>query len=290
MAVVPPLVVSGATFSDWIYRALVFLVVSCPCALVISIPLGFFGRIGGAAKNGILVKGSNYLEALNNVDTIVFDKTGTLRKGVFKVTKIYTLGRESEENLLEYAAFAESYSNHPIAISISILKAYGKEINKSDIENYDEISGHGIKVSVKGKRILAGNKKLMVKENIAYDEVDEIGTVVHVAIDDNYVGYIVIADEIKDDAQKAIKELKGIGVRKLVMLTGDNKLVGEAIGRQLGLDEVHAELLPDQKVEKLELLENEKKTKGKLLFVGMVSMMPLYWLVPMLAWQWGVRF
>lgn len=266
MAVVPPLVVSGATFSDWIYRALVFLVVSCPCALVISIPLGFFGGIGGAAKSGILVKGSNYLEALNNVDTIVFDKTGTLTKGVFKVTKISTQGHESEENLLEYAAFAESYSNHPIAISI--LKAYGKEINKSEIENYDEISGHGIKVSVKGKRILAGNKKLMAKENITYDEVDEIGTVVQVAIDGKYAGYIVISDEIKDDAKKATKELKAIGVRKLVMLTGDNKLVGEAIGHQLGLDEVHAELLPDQKVEKLELLEKQKKTKGKLLFVG----------------------
>ncbi|MCO5388813.1 MAG: heavy metal translocating P-type ATPase [Desulfosporosinus sp.] len=266
MAVVPPLVVSGATFSDWIYRALVFLVVSCPCALVISIPLGFFGGIGGAAKNGILIKGSNYLEALNNVDTIVFDKTGTLTKGVFKVTRISTQGHESEENLLEYAAFAESYSNHPIAISI--LKAYGREINKSEIQDYDEISGHGIKVSVRGKRILAGNKKLMAKENITYDEVDEIGTVVHVAIDGKYAGYIVISDEIKDDAQKAIKELKGIGVRKLVMLTGDNKLVGEAIGHKLGLDEVHAELLPDQKVEKLELLEKQKKTKGKLLFVG----------------------
>ncbi len=266
MAVVPPLVVSGATFSDWIYRALVFLVVSCPCALVISIPLGFFGGIGGAAKNGILIKGSNYLEALNNVDTIVFDKTGTLTKGVFKVTKISTQGHESEENLLEYAAFAESYSNHPIAISI--LKAYGREINKSEIQDYDEISGHGIKVSIRGKRILAGNKKLMAKENITYDEVDEIGTVVHVAIDGKYAGYIVISDEIKDDALKAIKELKGIGVRKLVMLTGDNKLVGEAIGHKLGLDEVHAELLPDQKVEKLELLEKQKKTKGKLLFVG----------------------
>ncbi|MBC2723489.1 MAG: cadmium-translocating P-type ATPase, partial [Desulfosporosinus sp.] len=266
MAVVPPLVVSGATFSDWIYRALVFLVVSCPCALVISIPLGFFGGIGGAAKNGILIKGSNYLEALNNVDTIVFDKTGTLTKGVFKVTKISTQGHESEENLLEYAAFAESYSNHPIAISI--LKAYGREINKSEIQDYDEISGHGIKVSIRGKRILAGNKKLMAKENITYDEVDEIGTVVHVAIDRKYAGYIVISDEIKDDALKAIKELKGIGVRKLVMLTGDNKLVGEAIGHKLGLDEVHAELLPDQKVEKLELLEKQKKTKGKLLFVG----------------------
>lgn len=266
MAVIPPLVVSGATFSDWINRALVFLVVSCPCALVISIPLGFFGGIGRASKSGILVKGSNFLEALNDVDTIVFDKTGTLTKGVFKVTKIVTLDHESKKNLLEYVAFAESYSNHPIAISI--LKAYGKEINKSEIENYDEISGHGIKVSVKDKRILAGNIKLMAKENITYDVFDETGTVVHVAIEGKYAGYIVISDEIKDDAQKAVRELKGIGVKKLVMLTGDSKLVGEAIGRQLGLDEVYAELLPDQKVEKLEMLEKQKETKGKLLFVG----------------------
>lgn len=266
LAVIPPLIISGATFSDWIYRALVFLVVSCPCALVISIPLGFFGGIGRASKSGILVKGSNFLEALNNVDTIVFDKTGTLTKGVFKVTKIVALDQESEEILLEYTAYAESYSSHPIAISI--LKAYGKEINKSEIENYNEISGHGIKVSVKGKGILAGNKKLMAKENITYDVADAAGTVVHVAIDSKYAGYIVISDEIKDDAQKAITELKEIGVKKLVMLTGDNKLVGEKIARQLGLDEVYAELLPDQKVEKLEMLEKQKTTKGKLLFVG----------------------
>jgi len=266
MAVIPPLVVSGATLSDWIYRALVFLVVSCPCALVISIPLGFFGGIGRASKSGILVKGSNFLEALNNVDTIVFDKTGTLTKGVFKVTKIVTLDYEAEENLLEYAAFAESYSNHPIASSI--LKAYGKEINKSEIECYDEISGHGISVSVKGKRILAGNQKLMTQESITYDVVDEAGTVVHVAIDGKYAGYIMISDELKDDAQKAVRELKEIGVKKLVMLTGDSKLVGEKIAGQLGLDEVYAELLPNQKVEKLEMLERKKRTKGKLLFVG----------------------
>jgi len=266
MAVIPPLVVSSATFSDWIYRALVFLVVSCPCALVISIPLGFFGGIGRASKSGILVKGSNFLEALNNVDTIVFDKTGTLTRGVFKVTKIVALDQESEESLLEYTAYAESYSSHPIAISI--LKAYGKEINKNEIENYDEISGHGIKVSVKGKRILAGNKKLMAKEKITYDVADATGTVVHVAIEGKYAGYIVISDEIKDDAQKAMIELKEIGVKKLVMLTGDSKLVGEKIASQLGLDEVYAELLPDQKVEKLEMLEKQKTTKGKLLFVG----------------------
>jgi len=266
LAVIPPLIISGSNFSDWINRALVFLVVSCPCALVISIPLGFFGGIGGASKNGILIKGSNYLEALNNVDTVVFDKTGTLTKGVFKVTKINSVSDETEESLLKNVAFAESYSNHPIAISI--LKAYGKEIEKSEIEGYDEISGHGIKVTVRGKEILAGNTKLMNKENIAFNEVEELGTVVHIAIDGKYAGYIVISDEIKEDAQKAIRGLKEIGVKKLVMLTGDSKLVAEKIAEQLELDEVYAELLPHQKVEKLEMLEKQKQTKGKLLFVG----------------------
>lgn len=266
LALIPPLIVPGATFPDWINRALVFLVVSCPCALVISIPLSFFGGIGGASRNGILVKGSNYLEALNNVDTVVFDKTGTLTKGVFNVTKIRSIEDEAEISLLEYAAFAESYSSHPIAISI--LKAYGKEIDKSEIESYDEISGHGIKVRVRGKEILAGNTKLMNRENILFGEADEPGTVVHMAVDRKYAGYIVISDEVKDDSPKAIQDLKAIGVKKLVMLTGDSKAVGDKIGSLLGLDEVHAELLPDQKVERLEMLEMQKKTKGKLLFVG----------------------
>lgn len=266
LAVIPPLVVPGAAFSDWINRALVFLVVSCPCALVISIPLGFFGGIGGASKNGILIKGSNYLEALNNVDTVVFDKTGTLTKGVFKVTKVSDSGSTAGVNLLEYAAYAESYSNHPIALSI--LKAYGQEIDKSEISDYDEISGHGIKVNVKGKLVHAGNTRLMARENIPCEAVDEIGTVVHLAIDGIYAGYIVISDEVKGDSKNAIKELKSIGVRKLVMLTGDNKKVGERIGRDLDLDEVHAELLPDQKVEKLEILDKQKAPKGKLIFVG----------------------
>lgn len=192
LAIIPPLVVPGATFFDWINRALVFLVVSCPCALVISIPLGFFGGIAGASKNVKLVKGSNYLEALNNVDTVVFDKTGTITKGVFNVIKIKSLNSETNENLLEYAAFAESYSNHPIALSI--MKAYGKEIDKSEIEDYDEISGYGIKIRVRGKEILAGNTKLMNKENIPYGESDEVGTVVHMAIDSKYAGYLVTPD------------------------------------------------------------------------------------------------
>ncbi len=266
LAVIPPLVIPGATFSDWIYRALVFLVISCPCALVISIPLGFFGGIGGASKNGILVKGSNYLEALNSVDTVVFDKTGTLTKGVFKVTKVMDYDATPDITLLEAAAYAESYSNHPIALSI--LKEYGKEVNKNEIENYEEISGHGIKVKARDHVILAGNSKLMKKEDIDYDEVNTTGTVVHVAIDGKYAGLIIISDEVKEDAPKAMKALKAIGIKKLVMLTGDSKSVGTAVGQYLGLDEVHSELLPHQKVEKLEELDKKKAPKGKLVFVG----------------------
>jgi Cd2+/Zn2+-exporting ATPase len=266
MAVVPPLMIEGATFSEWIYRALIFLVISCPCALVVSIPLGFFGGIGGASKNGILIKGGNYLEALNDVDTVVFDKTGTLTKGVFKVTEIHGHNNVTKEELLEYAAYAESYSNHPIATSI--LKAFGKEINKEEIEGYDEISGHGIKVKVKDKEILAGNTKLMDKEKIEYIPVEAVGTVVYTAVNGIYAGAIIISDEIKADSQSAIKELKAIGVKKIVMLTGDNKQVGIKVANLLGLDEVHAELLPDQKVEMVERLDREKTSKGKLIFVG----------------------
>ena len=268
IAVIPPLTIPGATFSDWIYRALVFLVVSCPCALVISIPLGFFGGIGGASKNGILMKGSNYLEALNNVDTVVFDKTGTLTKGVFKVTKIFTVADTDVDNkeLLEMAAYAESYSTHPIALSI--IKEYGNIIDTQLLAEYDEISGHGIKVKLRGEEILAGNARLMNKEAITFPEPDEIGTIVHIAKGGKYAGYIVIADEIKDDAQSAIARLRKIGVNKLIMLTGDSKAVGDKIGKLLGLDEVYSELLPDQKVDKLEMLEKQKTTKGKLLFVG----------------------
>lgn len=266
LAVLPPLFISGATFSEWIYRALAFLVVSCPCALVVSIPLGFFGGIGGASKNGILVKGGNYLEALNNVEVVVFDKTGTLTKGVFKVTEIQPQGNVSRDELITYAAFAESFSNHPIATSI--VKAYSKEIDNQSIENYEEISGHGVKATVLGKEVLAGNYKLMNKENISYAQVETIGTVVHVAVNKEYAGYIVISDEVKEDSAKAIKALKEIGVRKTVMLTGDNKVVGTKVAKQLGLDEVYSELLPDQKVEKVEALDKEKSSKGKLIFVG----------------------
>ena len=266
LAIVPPLIIPGATFSQWIYRALVFLVISCPCALVVSIPLSFFGGIGGASRSGILIKGSNYLEALNSVETVIFDKTGTLTKGVFNVTEINSENNYTKEELLEYAAYAESYSNHPIAASI--LKAYKKDVDKSKIESYDEISGHGIKVRVEGKEILAGNIKLMNKENINYSRIEAAGTVVHISSNNEYAGYIVISDEVKDDSASAIKALKALGVKKTVMLTGDVKSVGEKVGRQLGLDEVYAELLPTEKVEKLELIDSQKSPKGKLVFVG----------------------
>jgi Zn2+/Cd2+-exporting ATPase len=266
LAVVPPLVIEGATFSEWIYRALVFLVVSCPCALVVSIPLGFFGGIGGASRNGILIKGGNYLEALNNIDTVVFDKTGTLTKGVFKVTQIVPQGNNSSNELLEYAVFGEIYSNHPIALSI--LKEYGKEVDKNEIESYDEISGHGTKVISKGKEILVGNEKLMKREKIDYTALDVTGTIVHVSVGKTYAGYIVISDEVKEDSQRAITALKEVGVKKTVMLTGDTKAVGEKIAKQLGLDEVYTELLPDQKVEKLEMIEKQKTYRGKMVFVG----------------------
>ncbi|MED1408649.1 MULTISPECIES: heavy metal translocating P-type ATPase [Bacillus] len=266
MAFIPPLILEGATFSDWIYRALVFLVISCPCALVVSIPLGFFGGIGGASKSGILVKGSNYLEALNDVKYIVFDKTGTLTKGVFKVTKMEPSEGTTSEELLEYAAFAEVYSNHPIAQSIRT--AYGKSIDENSIEDYSEISGHGTVVKVKGKEIFAGNAKLMRKENITFKQPDTVGTLVHVAVNGKYAGYIVISDEVKEDSKQAIQKLKELGIKKTVMLTGDAKPVGEAVGKELGLDEVHAELLPQQKVEEIEKIAAAKHGKEKVAFVG----------------------
>lgn len=266
LAVIPPLVIDGATFADWLYRALIFLVVSCPCALVVSIPLGFFGGIGGASKNGILIKGSNYLEALYYVDTVVFDKTGTLTKGVFKVTELNASNGFEKDELLEYAAYAESYSTHPIALSI--IKAYGKEIDNGDIQEYDEISGYGIKTKIKTREVLVGNSRLMEKENIAFVNSDALGSIVHIAIDKKYAGYIVISDELKQDSAKAIEGLHNLGIKKIVMLTGDIKAVGEKIGKDLGLDEVYSELLPDQKVEKLEELEQQKGRKSKIVFVG----------------------
>ncbi|GGE60015.1 heavy metal translocating P-type ATPase [Priestia taiwanensis] len=266
IAVIPPLVMVDATFGEWVYRALVFLVISCPCALVVSIPLGFFGGIGGASKSGILVKGSNYLEALNDVEYVVFDKTGTLTKGVFDVTEVNTNGSFTKEEVIEYAAFAEVYSNHPIAESI--LRAYNKDVNKDSIADYEEIAGHGIKVRVDGKEVLAGNAKLMNKENILYQEVNTVGTFVFVAVDKQFAGSIVISDEVKEDAKQAIQALKEVSVKKTVMLTGDAKKVGEAVGQKLGVDEVYAELLPHQKVEELERIDATKSSKGKVIFVG----------------------
>lgn len=265
ISTIPPLFVDGATFADWVYRGLTFLVISCPCALVISIPLGFFGGIGGASKKGILVKGSNYLEALTNVETVVFDKTGTLTKGVFNVQEVQAEGMAKEE-LLEIAAYAENYSNHPI--SMSLKRAYGKQIDSSRIEGVEEHPGHGVRAIVDGKTVLAGNEKLINKMNIPYEARQLAGTVVHVAVNGVYSGYIVIADEIKEDALNAIKGLKEAKIRKTVMLTGDAKNVGEKVADDLGIDVVYTELLPGDKVEKLEELISEKSLKGRLAFVG----------------------
>ncbi|HEM3600748.1 TPA: cadmium-translocating P-type ATPase, partial [Streptococcus suis] len=265
LAIIPPLVIDGATFSDWIYRALAFLVVSCPCALVISIPLSFFGGIGGASKKGVLVKGSNYLEALAETEIVVFDKTGTLTKGVFNVQEIHPEG-VSKEELLELTAHAESYSNHPI--SLSLKRAYSKEIDNGRISDVEEISGHGVIATVDGKKVMAGNIKLMKMMDIPYFKGELIGTVVHVAVNNKYIGYIVIADEVKEDSAQAIKELKAANIKQTVMLTGDNKSIGSKVAKELGLDKVYAELLPADKVEKLEELFSQKSKKGKLAFVG----------------------
>ncbi len=266
LAVFPPLLIPGATFADWINRALVFLVVSCPCALVISIPLSFFGGIGGASRNGILIKGSNYLEALNNIDTVVFDKTGTLTKGVFKVTQVSGANGWTEQELLSYAAHAESFSNHPIAVSIQ--KAYGKAINAERLAEQEELPGLGIRVKVDGRQVLAGNGKLMSSEKIAWQKTEAPGSIVYLAIDGVFAGHIVISDELKPDSKRAIREMKALGIRKTAMLTGDVKAVGEAISREIKLDRVYTDLLPYQKVEHLEALDREKQKGGKLVFVG----------------------
>lgn len=266
LALLPPLVLPGAEFSVWVYRALVFLVISCPCALVISIPLGFFGGIGGASKRGILVKGSNYLEALNNLETVVFDKTGTLTKGVFKVTDITALNGFSEDELIEYSAYAESLSTHPIAKSI--LSIYKNDIINEKISDYQEISGQGIKVNVDGKEVLAGNTKLMTEAKIDFVSPDTIGTTVHIAVNQVYVGYIIISDEVKEDAATAIRDLKKLGIKNTIMLTGDISAVGIKIGKQLGLDEVYTDLLPSDKVSKFEMISQKRSKKGKIAFVG----------------------
>lgn len=265
IAVIPPLLVSQAVFADWVYRALVFLVVSCPCALVLSIPLGFFGGIGGASRRGILIKGGNYLEALNHVGAVVFDKTGTLTKGTFKVTKIEPADGMDRDELLNIAAAAESRSNHPIAKSI--IEAYGKSLEGLDIKAYEEIAGQGVRVVLGDREILTGNAGLMDRYDIKYPDINEVGTIVYVAVNGRCAGYLVIADEIKGDASKTIRQLQNMGI-KTVMLTGDREPIAKAIAQQLGLNGYFAELLPDQKVEKLEQLQKDLVVGQKLVFVG----------------------
>ncbi|HMN50365.1 MAG TPA: heavy metal translocating P-type ATPase [Ignavibacteriaceae bacterium] len=264
LAVIPPLFIAGQTFTDWIYRALVVLVISCPCALVISIPLGYFGGIGGASRRGILVKGSNYLDALTKIKTVVFDKTGTLTKGEFKVAEIISANGFKEEDILRYAAYAEANSSHPIAKSI--LDAYGNKIPQSDITEVKEISGHGIQAKVNGDEILIGNDKLLHKENIEHDKCDVEGTVIHVAVNKKYAGYIVISDSLKDEAAETIVELNKLKVNT-VMLTGDNRSTAEVYAKKLGIKEYYSELLPENKVEHIEKLLSSTKN-GKVAFVG----------------------
>ena len=265
LAILPPLIIKDAMFSDWLYRALSFLVVSCPCALVISIPLSFFGGIGGASRIGILIKGSNYLEQLSNTEIIVFDKTGTLTEGVFEVQKVNSIDI-SEEELLKITAYSENYSNHPIALSVK--KAYGKEINEDEILETQELSGLGVIAKINGQEILVGNEKLMSENQINFTKCNDIGTILHVAIDKKYVGYIVIADKIKEDAKSTIKNLKKNNIKQTIMLTGDRKNVGESVANELGIDKVYAELLPDGKVRQVESFLKETTEKGKLAFVG----------------------
>ena len=270
LAVLPPLVniIMGnpAAWSKWIIRALTTLVISCPCALVISIPLSFFGGIGGASAKGILVKGSNYLEALSYTKYVVCDKTGTLTKGVFQVTEIHPVSGMSEADLLEKAAFVESYSNHPI--SKSLKEAYGKEIDNNRVTDAKEISGHGVSAVVDGHEVAAGNVKLMKKMNIEAAVPASVGTEIHVAVDGRYAGYILISDVVKPNAKEAISGLKAAGVEKVVMLTGDARKVADAVGRELGVDEVRSELLPGDKVDEVEKLIAAKGEKEKLAFVG----------------------
>ena len=264
LAILPPLI-TQQPFSTWIYRALTFLVISCPCALVISIPLSFFGGIGGASKIGVLVKGSNYLEALANTEVVVFDKTGTLTKGSFAVSEIHPVGMKDAQ-LWELAAYAEDYSNHPM--SLSIKNAYGQKIDNSRVSDVQEIAGHGVQAVIDGKTILAGNTKLMERAHIKYTPSSAVGTVVYLACDGKYAGCIIIEDEIKADAPAAIKLLKSAGIRKTVMLTGDADAVGKKVAGQLHLDQVYTELLPADKVDRVESLLKQKSEKGMLAFVG----------------------
>ncbi|MEF3356222.1 heavy metal translocating P-type ATPase [Paenibacillus sp. GYB006] len=275
LAIIPPLVISGAEFSDWLYRALIFLVISCPCALVVSIPLGFFGGIGAASKAGVLVKGGNYLEALSQVKTVVFDKTGTLTEGVFEVSGIYPSRKflasasseeDAKQQLLEYTAYTELHSHHPIAASIR--KAYQEALQEERVTDYEELSGYGIRARVDDHIIFAGNTKLMKQQEIAYEDAAAYGTVIHVAVDDTYAGHLVISDRIKADAARALDDLRSLSIHKTVMLTGDVRSVAESVARELGVDEVHAELLPQHKVEQMERITASKDSKEKVMFVG----------------------
>ena len=281
VAIIPPLLIQGATFSDWIYRALIFLVVSCPCALVISIPLGFFGGIGGASRHGILIKGTNYLEVLNNLESVVMDKTGTLTKGIFKVTEVNAENNikinDFQNNkteltkplLLKYAAHIEKFSNHPIAQSIvSEYENSASKVDENVVKDFEEISGFGVKVNINNHQFLAGNSKLMDLKNIKFEKNRNLGTVIYFAADQKYIGNILISDEIKEDSEKAIKGMKENGVKEIVMLTGDNETIGKNIAKKLGIDKVFTELLPDEKVEKLEEIYKSKSEKGKVAFVG----------------------
>ena len=260
-----PTLLFGQDFSVWLYKALVFLVVSCPCALVVSIPLGFFAGIGGASKEGVLVKGANYLDMLKDVETVVFDKTGTLTKGNFVVSEMKAIGIDEDE-FIKLAAYAESQSNHPIAKSI--VKAYGKEIIQDEMTDYEEVAGKGVKVSINNKKIIIGNDKLMVENKTSILEASNVGTTVHMLINGEYKGYLVIADEVKETSKQAIANLRKIGVKKIVMLTGDSKKIADKVGVDLEIDEVHSELLPHQKVERVETLLTQMSAKGKLAFVG----------------------
>ncbi len=266
LALIPPLVIPGAGFSDWVYRALIFLVVSCPCALVISIPLGFFGGIGGASKRGILIKGGNYLEALAQAETVIFDKTGTLTKGAFAVTQVSPQTGFSREELIRAAAYAESYSNHPIALSI--LKAFPGEVEKGLIEKFEEVPGLGVSLTAEGKELLAGSSRLLQSRGIACGFADDRDAVVHVAIDGACAGHLVIADEMKADAALTIRSLKALGVKRTLMFTGDLRQTGEEAGRLLGMDGVYSQLLPADKVALMEKIMDGKSAKGKIAFVG----------------------
>ena len=265
LSILPPLLIEGALFSDWLHRGLIFLVVSCPCALVLSIPLSYFSGIGVASKNGILIKGSNYLEALRYVDTVVFDKTGTLTEGVFDVVNLKAIG-VSEDELMKFASIAEANSNHPIAKSI--LKYYNKQVDLNKIDEYEEIAAHGIKVKYENNIILAGNEKLMKANNIKIEKNTNIGTIVYIAVNNKFIGYIVIADKIKKDSEEAIKGIKEQGIKQTVMLTGDNKDVAQSVAEKLKLDKVFSNLLPNEKVDRIEELYVGRNEKEKIAFVG----------------------